>query len=271
MAGRTPAGRLRRGDARRVLPALRGAMTLMLRTLGVPARVAVGFTAGTWKAGVWTVTDHQAHAWVEAWFAGYGWLAFDPTPGRGTLSAVYTLASDSADAVRGARDGPVPRLHTDRALGWERRDTRRRGSCPRADRPVVARGSALCSGRGRGARRGREVGAAGTPARPGRPAPTGGRRTGRARVRPGRQRRGRRTGRDAHRAPAHDRAGARDTGTDARRVSRRRADTARPPEPGRRPHAHVTSSAASSPLLPSVNGPAPGSAPRSRCARCGPG
>ncbi|HEY1317049.1 MAG TPA: transglutaminaseTgpA domain-containing protein [Gaiella sp.] len=76
-----------------------GAMTLMLRMLGIPSRVAVGFTAGTWKGGVWTVTDYQAHAWVEAWFAGYGWLTFDPTPGRGTLSAVYTLASDSADAV----------------------------------------------------------------------------------------------------------------------------------------------------------------------------
>ncbi len=84
-----------------------GAMALMLRTLGIPARVAVGFTAGTWKAGVWTVTDQQAHAWVEAWFAGYGWLAFDPTPGRGTLSAVYTLASDSADAVRALGTGRV--------------------------------------------------------------------------------------------------------------------------------------------------------------------
>jgi transglutaminase-like putative cysteine protease len=82
-----------------------GAMAVMLRMLGIPARVAVGFTAGTWKAGVWTVTDHQAHAWVEAWFAGFGWLAFDPTPGRGTLSAVYTLASDSADAVRALGTG----------------------------------------------------------------------------------------------------------------------------------------------------------------------
>jgi len=82
-----------------------GAMALMLRMIGVPARVAVGFTAGTWQRGVWTVTDHQAHAWVEAWFAGYGWLVFDPTPGRGTLSAVYTLASDSADAVRALGTG----------------------------------------------------------------------------------------------------------------------------------------------------------------------
>lgn len=77
-----------------------GTMALVLRMLGIPSRVAVGFTSGRWSNGGWVVTDHDAHAWVEAWFAGYGWLPFDPTPGRGTLSAAYTLASDSADAVR---------------------------------------------------------------------------------------------------------------------------------------------------------------------------
>jgi transglutaminase-like putative cysteine protease len=76
-----------------------GSMALMLRLLGIPSRVAVGFTSGRWQDGVWTVTDREAHAWVEVWFAGYGWLPFDPTPGRGTLSAAYTFASDSADAV----------------------------------------------------------------------------------------------------------------------------------------------------------------------------
>ena len=77
-----------------------GAMALMLRYLGVPARVAVGFSSGTYDArrGVWTVTDHDAHAWVEAWFRGYGWLPFDPTPGagrpeRGQLGAPYSAAS----------------------------------------------------------------------------------------------------------------------------------------------------------------------------------
>ncbi|HEY7178457.1 MAG TPA: transglutaminaseTgpA domain-containing protein [Gaiella sp.] len=109
-----------------------GAMTVMLRMLGIPARVAVGFTAGTWQRGVWTVTDYQAHAWVEAWFAGYGWLTFDPTPGRGTLSAVYTLASDSADAVaalgtgrfldfdRAFRDTPAQRVAPVAAAAPER-------------------------------------------------------------------------------------------------------------------------------------------------------
>jgi len=56
------------------------AMAVMLRTQGVPARVAVGFTAGTEADGYRTVTTRDAHAWVEAWFPGWGWTTFDPTP-----------------------------------------------------------------------------------------------------------------------------------------------------------------------------------------------
>jgi transglutaminase-like putative cysteine protease len=89
-----------------------GAMALMLRMLGVPARVAAGFTSGTYEDGGWTVTDHNAHAWVEVWFPGYGWLAFDPTPGRGSLAASYSASStgfnagDAADGfVRGTAGG----------------------------------------------------------------------------------------------------------------------------------------------------------------------
>jgi transglutaminase-like putative cysteine protease len=81
-----------------------GAMALMLRYLGVPARVAVGFSSGTYdrKHGSWRVTDHDAHAWVEVWFRGYGWLPFDPTPStgrpeRGTLSAPYASPAAAAN------------------------------------------------------------------------------------------------------------------------------------------------------------------------------
>jgi transglutaminase-like putative cysteine protease len=76
-----------------------GAMTMMLRYLGVPARVAAGFTSGTYNSGKgeWTVTDHDAHTWVEVWFDGYGWLPFDPTPGRGSLAATYSVSSPRFD------------------------------------------------------------------------------------------------------------------------------------------------------------------------------
>jgi hypothetical protein len=75
----------------------------MLRSLGIPARVAVGFTSGVYDEGsrTWTVTDHNAHAWVEVWFQGWGWLPFDPTPARGQLSAPYTASSPTFDS-RGA-------------------------------------------------------------------------------------------------------------------------------------------------------------------------
>jgi hypothetical protein len=61
-------------------------MAVMLRTIGVPARVAVGFTPGKDDNGVRSIWTGDAHAWVEAYFAGAGWLTFDPTPlgdGRG--------------------------------------------------------------------------------------------------------------------------------------------------------------------------------------------
>lgn len=59
-----------------------GAMALMLRYVGIPARVAVGFAGGQYDPNqhLWNVTDREAHAWVEVWFKGYGWLPFDPTP-----------------------------------------------------------------------------------------------------------------------------------------------------------------------------------------------
>lgn len=59
-----------------------GAMTLLLRMGGVPARVAVGFTPGTLDrgSGEYVVRDYDAHSWVEAYFPRYGWITFDPTP-----------------------------------------------------------------------------------------------------------------------------------------------------------------------------------------------
>ena len=78
-----------------------GAMALMLRYLGIPARVAAGFTSGSYDAESheWTVTDHEAHDWVEVYFPGWGWIPFDPTPGRGTLDARYSAASPNFDAA----------------------------------------------------------------------------------------------------------------------------------------------------------------------------
>lgn len=57
-------------------------MVVLLRTLGIPSRVVNGFLGGRWNdlGGYLAVTGNQAHAWVEVWFPGYGWVPFDPTP-----------------------------------------------------------------------------------------------------------------------------------------------------------------------------------------------
>ena len=106
-----------------------GTMALMLRYIGVPARVAAGFTSGSYDAGKheWTVTDHNAHTWVEVYFPRFGWVPFDPTPNRGQLTAAYTPFSQAFDvrdaAGLGALRG-VPEIsrQVDRASGLESRE-----------------------------------------------------------------------------------------------------------------------------------------------------
>src|ERR1700723_2756445 len=57
-------------------------MAVMLRTLGIPSRVVNGFRSDEFNdvTGNYVVRAKDAHAWVEAYFPGYGWMKFDPTP-----------------------------------------------------------------------------------------------------------------------------------------------------------------------------------------------
>ncbi|MFL5799976.1 MAG: DUF3488 and DUF4129 domain-containing transglutaminase family protein [Actinomycetota bacterium] len=60
------------------------AMGVLLRALGIPARIAVGYTTGTYdeEVGGYDVTTANAHSWVEVEFPGFGWIPFEPTPSR---------------------------------------------------------------------------------------------------------------------------------------------------------------------------------------------
>jgi len=63
-----------------------GAFAAMARSVGLPSRVAVGFTPGEEdpdEPGTYVVRGIHAHAWPEVYFAGVGWVSFEPTPGRG--------------------------------------------------------------------------------------------------------------------------------------------------------------------------------------------
>jgi transglutaminase-like putative cysteine protease len=74
------------------------AMAVMLRSIGIPARVAIGFTPGVPTGDYQTIMSKDAHAWVEVYFgASEGWVSFDPTPltdGRGYIPSY--LRADGA-------------------------------------------------------------------------------------------------------------------------------------------------------------------------------
>lgn len=78
------------------------AMAVMLRVLGIPSRVAVGFTTGYSDGEYRMITSQDAHAWVEVYFGDeLGWVSFDPTPrsdGRGYVPPYLQSGGTSSDS-----------------------------------------------------------------------------------------------------------------------------------------------------------------------------
>ncbi len=98
-----------------------GTYAAMLRTVGIPTRVAVGFTSGVALGdGEYSVLGRNAHAWPEVWFDDIGWVGFEPTPGRGAPNAQsYTGLPPQQDTTASAAEidattdeAPSPTLPT---------------------------------------------------------------------------------------------------------------------------------------------------------------
>ena len=124
-------------------------MAVILRHLGVPTRIAQGFLPGSrdLNAATETVLFSNAHAWVEVYFPGYGWLPFDPT---GSLSQLAPLPTGNATASASIR--PLPEQLGFSQAGSHRsrsRQPRRRRVHRWSDRA----GSAGCGSRAPVARR----------------------------------------------------------------------------------------------------------------------
>ncbi|CAM3869447.1 DUF3488 domain-containing protein [Nocardiopsis gilva] len=93
-----------------------GSMALMARQVGIPARVATGYTAGTEVAdGRWKVAQSDAHAWPELYFEGQGWLRFEPTPSSGAGQGTASVPSyaEPAQERATAPDTRAPRPDAD--------------------------------------------------------------------------------------------------------------------------------------------------------------
>ena len=105
-----------------------GAMALLLRLGGVPARVATGFSPGAYdrRARQYVARDVDAHSWVEAWFPGIGWVAFDPTPASApprSQASAFAAANAGVGDIRDRGTTLVntiapPDLPADRNLPW---------------------------------------------------------------------------------------------------------------------------------------------------------
>lgn len=138
-------------------------MAVMLRTLGIPSRVVNGFRSDEFNdiTGSYVVRAKDAHSWVEAYFPGYGWQTFDPTPASGTgtphgwgrfalymdaaasfwrdwvvtydSSNQYVLTRAVINSSRGTWEGARmwARAHYASMLKWARRSQQRFESSPR--------------------------------------------------------------------------------------------------------------------------------------------
>jgi hypothetical protein len=88
-------------------------MVVMLREVGVPARLVEGFTTGSYDmaSNSFVVREQDAHAWVEAYFPQYGWIEFEPTPSQAPFlrpDAALTPGSGSTDGAAGGDSSSDP-------------------------------------------------------------------------------------------------------------------------------------------------------------------
>lgn len=90
-------------------------MTVLARAVGVPARLATGYSTGTYDAGLdaYVVTGLNAHAWVEVFFPGIGWVPFEPTPAREPIER-----SPPPDVVDTRDPAPTPVAVSERRGAW---------------------------------------------------------------------------------------------------------------------------------------------------------
>jgi transglutaminase-like putative cysteine protease len=98
-------------------------MAVMLRVDGIPARLIQGYLPGERdSAGTETIRKSRAHAWVEAYFPGYGWVDFDPTARVGEPQAIaegpaVATPSPAPSGAAGATPGPTGRDGRDEPTG----------------------------------------------------------------------------------------------------------------------------------------------------------
>lgn len=125
------------------------AMAVMARTLGIPARIAVGYLPGELTSTdgavkTYEVTTWDLHSWPELYFPGVGWTRFEPTQSRGVLPAYSTPAGTSQTPTPSATPSAAPSPSASSAAGKPTVDAGGTSSGGRGiDLRVLVNGSAV--------------------------------------------------------------------------------------------------------------------------------
>ena len=84
------------------------AMVVMARAVGIPARLAVGYSAGSRDPYMseYTVTEAEAHSWPELYFPPYGWIPFEPTANRSTFPRIGLPETEESQVSAGVAQEP---------------------------------------------------------------------------------------------------------------------------------------------------------------------
>ena len=110
-------------------------MVVMLRSIGIPSRLAVGYTTGEWDEELsrYRVISAHAHSWPEAYFPNYGWIAFEPVHIHGPIVRGGFIKGDEESGIEDVArllqggdppglgqevPGPVGRLSLGPVPGW---------------------------------------------------------------------------------------------------------------------------------------------------------
>jgi transglutaminase-like putative cysteine protease len=81
-------------------------LVVMARSLGIPARYVRGYSQGQYEDGVYHVRELNGHAWPEVYFAGYGWVEFEPTAAQPVIERPNPQDESSSDTDR-SRPSPM--------------------------------------------------------------------------------------------------------------------------------------------------------------------
>lgn len=97
------------------------AMAVMARSVGLPARLAVGYAMGSYDhtRGKYAVIERDAHSWAEIFFPRYGWIEFEPTAGRSTFYRPGAPPASSGAGSSHLPPKPLPGEKTDVEAGWD--------------------------------------------------------------------------------------------------------------------------------------------------------